>query len=68
MLAFPDRFAIGTDPVWRVTRTQSWDEADDGWDYFDQILDYHRNWISQLPEEVQRQIRADNAITFLGLR
>jgi len=67
VLAFPDRFAIGTDPVWRVTRTQSWDEADDGWDYFQQILDYHLTWINQLPVGVQNKIRHDNARAFLEL-
>ena len=67
VLAFPERFAIGTDPVWRVTRTQSWDEADDGWDYFEQILNYHRQWINQLPVTVQNKIRQDNARAFLEL-
>ena len=42
VLAYPERFMTGTDPVWKVTRTQSWDQADDGWDYFGQLIDYHR--------------------------
>ena len=63
----PDRFATGTDPVWRVTRTQSWDQSDDGWDHFQALLDYHRGWIAKLPQAVQRKVSLDNARHFLGL-
>ena len=31
IVRYPHRFVVGTDPVWRVTRTQSWDEIDDAW-------------------------------------
>lgn len=60
----PRRFMVGTDPVWKVTRTQSWDQPDDGWDYFEQLLAYHRYWIGDLPEPVARSIRLDNALRF----
>lgn len=43
ILKYPDRFLVGTDPVWKVTRTQSWSQSDDGWDYFEQLLAYHRH-------------------------
>ncbi len=64
VLAYPDRFVTGTDPVWKVTRTQTWDQADDGWDHFEKLLDYHRSWIDDLPPAVGRKIRLDNALRF----
>jgi hypothetical protein len=61
------RFMVGTDPVWKVTRTQSWDQADDGWDYFEQLLVYHRRWIDDLPAPVARRVRIDNARRFFEI-
>ena len=66
ILQYPDRFVIGTDPVWRVTRTQSWDQSDDGWDYYEQVLDWHHAWIAGLPDHVQQMIRLDNAKRFFN--
>ena len=57
----PDRFVVGTDPVWNVTRTQTWDQADDGWDHFEKLLDYHKRWLAQLPDDVRRALSVDNA-------
>ena len=62
----PDRFVTGTDPVWRVTRTQSWDQPDDGWDYFEQLLEWHRNWLADLPEPVRRKVSVENARRLFG--
>ena len=67
VLAYPQRFMTGTDPVWKVTRTQSWDQADDGWDYFGQLIAYHRAWLAGLPDPVEQMIRLDNARRFFGL-
>jgi len=64
VLEYPDRFMTGTDPVWKVTRTQSWDQADDGWDHFEQLIAYHRQWLEQLPPAVRRKIQIDNARRF----
>lgn len=61
VLEYPDRFVTGTDPVWRVTRTQSWDLADDGWDYFEQLIAWHRAWLADLPADVRRKISVENA-------
>jgi predicted TIM-barrel fold metal-dependent hydrolase len=61
VIEYPDRFMIGTDPVWKVTRTQTWDQADEGWDYFEQLLAYHRRWVGELPQSVQRKLYLDNA-------
>ncbi len=66
VVAFPDRFVTGTDPVWKVTRTQTWDQADDGWDYFAQLLDYHRRWLGDLPKPVRDRIRLENARRLLA--
>ena len=68
VIEYPDRFMTGTDPVWKVTRTQSWDQADDGWDYFEQLLAYHRKWIEDLPQTVRQKIRIDNARRFFNIR
>ena len=67
VIAYPDRFATGTDPVWRVTKTQSWDEPDEGWDHFETLLDYHRLWLSGLPEDVAKRVRLENARRYLRL-
>lgn len=62
--AFPDRFMTGSDPVWNVTRTQRWDEADAGWDHLSQLINFHRHWLRQLPAEVERKVRLTNARKF----
>lgn len=61
------RFITGTDPVWRVTRTQSWDQADDGWDHYQELYRYHQNWLAQLPPTVARKIAWDNVLTVYGI-
>jgi predicted TIM-barrel fold metal-dependent hydrolase len=67
VLEYPERFLVGTDPVWKVTRTQTWDQPDDGWDHFEQLLAYHRHWIAALPPAVQRRIALDNARQLFGI-
>lgn len=66
VLEFPGRFVVGTDPVWKVTRTQTWDQADEGWDYFEQLLAYHRRWIEDLPPALQRRLSYENAARLFG--
>jgi len=68
VLEYPERFLVGTDPVWKVTRTQTWDQPDDGWDHFEQLLAYHRNWIAALPATVQRRLLLENARQFFDIR
>jgi hypothetical protein len=62
---FPDRIMTGTDPVWSVRKGQRWDAADDGWDHFEELLAFHRNWLAQLPPAVEEKIRIGNARRFL---
>ncbi|MDH5730470.1 MAG: amidohydrolase family protein [Gammaproteobacteria bacterium] len=64
ILKFDHRFMIGTDPVWRVTRTQSWDQADDGWNYYDKLMDYHLRWLSDLPPPTRSKLQYQNAKNF----
>lgn len=61
---YPDRFMTGSDPVWNVTRTQRWDEADQGWDHLQQLIRFHRDWLVQLPRDVEQRVRLDNAVKF----
>jgi len=68
ILEYPQRFLVGTDPVWKVTRTQTWDQTDDGWDYFAQLLTYHRHWIAALPAAAQRRLTLDNASQLFDIR
>ena len=60
----PDRFMTGTDPVWSVTRTQRWDEDDEGWQHYGQLINFHRSWMKQLPKEVEEKVRLMNAQRF----
>jgi hypothetical protein len=61
---YPDRFMTGSDPVWNVTRSQSWDEADNGWDHLTQLITFHRQWLLQLPPMVEEKVRLSNARKF----
>jgi hypothetical protein len=67
VLDYPDRFITGTDPVWRVTRTQSWDEPDDGWDHYAQLYDYQQTWLADLPAAVHKKIAWDNVRRLLKI-
>ena len=66
IIKYPDRFMTGSDPVWSVTRTQRWDQADDGWDHLQQLIQFHRHWLAQLPDEVEVKVRIENAKTFFS--
>lgn len=65
ILDYPQRFIIGSDPVWRVTRTQSWDLPDEGWQHFEQLLAFHLRWLQALPETVQARVLWQNTIKLL---
>lgn len=64
-IKYQDRFMTGTDPVWNVLNGQTWAQADEGWDHYDQLLEFHRQWLKQLPSEVEVKIRLTNARLFL---
>lgn len=64
-IKYQDRFMTGTDPVWSVRSGQRWDIADEGWDHYNKLLAFHREWLKQLPDEVEKKIRLTNAKVFL---
>lgn len=61
---FPDRFMTGTDPVWKAHEVHRWDRADEGWLHYDEFIKFHRDWLSQLPADIERMIRLTNAKRF----
>jgi hypothetical protein len=67
IVAHDDRFMTGTDPVWSVTRTQRWDEDDEGWQHYGQLIEFHRRWMKQLPPQVEKKVRLQNARAFFRL-
>lgn len=64
VIKYPDRFMTGSDPVWSVTKTQRWDEPDEGWDHLNKLIVFHRQWLSTLPANVEKQVRLTNALDF----
>jgi predicted TIM-barrel fold metal-dependent hydrolase len=62
VLAQPDRFMIGSDPVWPVEQLDGWDQPDTGWQELGRFLDFHRSWLADLPAAVAEQIRLTNAL------
>ncbi len=61
VLAYPERFMIGSDAVWPVTQMHSWFSDDTGWERHAEFLNFHRKWISTMPQEIGEQIRIGNA-------
>ena len=68
IIKYPDRFMTGSDPVWAVTKTQRWDEPDDGWDHLQELISFHRRWINELPADVAGKIRLSNALAFFRVK
>ena len=68
VLAYPDRFITGTDPVWKVTRWSTWDTDDEGWTHYQKLYDYHWTWLNDLPKEVRKKIAWENTQTLLKLK
>ena len=65
-LKYPQRFMVGSDPVWPVDQLDRWDEADTGWQELGRFWRYHRSWLAQLPDDVARKIRCENAVALFG--
>ena len=63
-----DRIMVGTDPVWNAHQMYRWYEADQGWNHYEQLIQYHRDWITQLPATVQYKLRLSNAQNYFGRR
>jgi len=63
---YPHRFITGTDPVWNAHQIYKWYEADQGWFHYDKFINYHRNWLKQLPAALAENIRLRNAQRFFN--
>ena len=68
MARFPTRFMTGTDPVWNAHQMYRWYEADEGWERYEQFNRWHRDWISQLPADLQEKVRLTNALDFYRVK
>ncbi|MEW8506666.1 MAG: amidohydrolase family protein [Candidatus Thiodiazotropha sp.] len=64
VIAYANRVMIGSDPVWPVERLNPWDEADTGWQELSRFLDFHRQWLKQMPADVARRVRYENAYEY----
>ena len=62
LLRYPQRFMLGSDPVWPVDQLDRWDEEDTGWQELDRFWSHHRRWLAQLPDEVASRIACKNAV------
>lgn len=61
LLAYPESFMLGSDPVWPVEQLDAWDRDDTGWQELGRFWDYHRDWLQGLPVDIARRIRCENA-------
>jgi hypothetical protein len=68
LLRYPDRFMVGSDPVWPVDQLDRWDVADTGWQELGRFWGFHRAWLRQLPEVTARKIGCENAVALFGMR
>lgn len=64
---YPDRFMVGSDPVWNAHQAYRWYEADEGWFHLDELIGFHRSWLSTLPSDLEERIRLTNAKRFFGV-
>jgi predicted TIM-barrel fold metal-dependent hydrolase len=64
LLRYPERFMLGSDPVWPVDQMDRWDEPDTGWQELGRFWGFHRGWLQQLPAAVARKISCENAVVF----
>jgi len=64
---YPDRFMVGSDPVWPVEQLDGWDQADTGWQEYRRFIQFHRDWLTQLPPALAEKIRLDNARSFFAV-
>lgn len=65
VLRYPERFITGTDPVWKVTRGQTWDSSDEGWQHYQKLYDFHWTWLNDLPKDVRKKISWENTQSLL---
>jgi predicted TIM-barrel fold metal-dependent hydrolase len=61
VIKHPKRVLVGADALWPVIQKNAWDAPDTGWQMLGDFLDFHRTWVSDLPEEIQEDILVNNA-------
>ncbi|MDJ0806491.1 MAG: TatD family hydrolase [Gammaproteobacteria bacterium] len=66
VMDYAERFMVGSDTVWPVEQLNPWDEPDSGWQELHRFLAFHRGWMADLPTDIARKIRLDNARVFFG--
>ena len=66
MIQYQERIMTGTDPVWNAEQIYRWYEADEGWEHYNDFMQFHRNWLRQLPPSVAKKIRLSNAQRFFA--
>ncbi|MGD8743850.1 MAG: TatD family hydrolase [Granulosicoccaceae bacterium] len=66
MQQYPEKFMIGSDPIWPITEIDSWHSADTGWQTVDEVYAYHRRWLNTLPAELAEKVRYRNAQVLFG--
>ena len=64
---YPDRFMVGTDPVWNAHQVYRWYEADEGWKHYSKFIQFHRKWMKTLPPAVEEKLRLKNALSFFKI-
>jgi len=67
MLQYPDKFMIGSDPIWPVSEIDSWHRDDTGWQTLDEVYAFHRRWLKTLPAELADKLRFQNALKVLKI-
>lgn len=63
---YPERFLVGSDPVWPVEQLDSWDEPDTGWQQYARFVEFHRDWLGKLPPDIGEKVRLLNACRLFG--
>ncbi len=66
VIEFQERVMVGTDPFFKES-LDSWDEPNTGWDHIDAIATFHRRWIDELPGDIARKVRLENAVRFFRI-
>jgi hypothetical protein len=62
---FQDRIMIASDPFY-IEGDNSWDTPNTGWLHVDEVIAFHRRWLSGLPQDIQRKLAYENALRFYG--
>ncbi len=65
---YPDRFMVGTDPVYPVDQLTHWEVENTGWQRIGDFIAYHRRWLRRLPVPLEKKLRLGNAQRFFKNR